>query len=214
MGCKPSGLAEQPAVVRVSDNRLLAALPEDCLALLEPDLKEVALDQGTVCYEAGNPIEQIYFPQTGMISLLITVGNGETVEVASIGREGAAGLQSGLGSRSSFTRAIVQIGGRFSVISASLFKQAVSGSAALRELVQRHTETLLAEAQQNAACNAIHDGSSRLCRWLLQCADRALQRGEAALRHPGRADAELGRAAAAGGDGLDHQRHVDAGSEA
>ena len=168
---KPSAVAEHPAIARVLDNRLLAALPDDCFALLEPDLKEVVLGQGVVCYEPGDPIEQIYFPQTGMISLLVTAGNGETVEVASIGREGAAGLQSGLGGRSSFTRAIVQIGGRFSVISAGRFEQAVSRSAALRGLVQRYTETLLAEAQQNAACNAIHDGSSRLCRWLLQCAD-------------------------------------------
>jgi len=171
VGGKPSGLAEQPAVIRVLGNRLLAALPVDCLALLAPDRTEVVLGQGVVCYEPGDPIEQIYFPQTGMISLLVTAGDGATVAVASIGREGAAGLHSGLGGRSSFTRAIVQIGGRFSVISASRFEQAVSRSAALCQLVQRYIETLLAAAQQNAACNAVHDGSSRLCRWLLQCAD-------------------------------------------
>jgi len=169
---KPSAVAGQPAIARVLDNRLLAALPDDCLALLAPDLKEVVLGQGVVCYEPGDPIEQIYFPQTGMISLFVAADDGEMVAVASIGSEGAAGLQSGLGGRSSFTRAIVQIGGRFSVISASRFERAVSRSAALGELIQRYTEMLLAEARQNAACNAIHDGSSRLCRWLLQCADR------------------------------------------
>jgi CRP-like cAMP-binding protein len=53
------------------------------------------------------------------------------------------------------------------------FEYATSRSAALRDLIRRYTEVHLAEAQQNAACNAIHDGSSRLCRWLLQCADRS-----------------------------------------
>src|SRR5262249_61090796 len=88
------------------------------------------------------------------------------------GREGAVGLQCGLGPRLSFIRTIVQIPGRFSAISAARFEHAASRSAALRDLIVRYTETVWAEAQQNAACNAIHDGSSRLCRWLLQCADR------------------------------------------
>ncbi|MGB7037023.1 MAG: helix-turn-helix domain-containing protein, partial [Xanthobacteraceae bacterium] len=93
-------------------------------------------------------------------------------ETSSVGHEGAVGLQSGLGHRVAVTRAIVQIGGKFSVLPASRLENAAARSPALRELIVRHIETLWAEAQQNAACNAIHDGSSRLCRWLLQCADR------------------------------------------
>src|SRR5262249_56131508 len=87
------------------------------------------------------------------------------------GREGAVGLQCGLGPRLSFTRTTVQIPGRFSAISAARFEHAASRSAALRDLIVRYTETVWAEAQQNAACNAIHDRSSPLCRWLFQCAD-------------------------------------------
>jgi hypothetical protein len=107
-----------------------------------------------------------------MISQLITTGDGDMVETSSTGREGAVGLQCGLGPRLSFTRVTVQIPGKFSAISAARFEHAASRSAALRDLITRYTETLWAEAQQNAACNAIHDGASRLCRWLLQCADR------------------------------------------
>jgi CRP-like cAMP-binding protein len=94
------------------------------------------------------------------------------IETSSTGREGAVGLQCGFGPRLSFTRATVQIPGKFSVISAARFEHAVSGSRALRDLILRYIEMLWAEAQQNTACNAIHDGASRLCRWLLQCADR------------------------------------------
>ena len=163
---------ERDGLTRWSGNRLLAELPEDAFAVLEPDLQQLTLLQGVVCYGTGDPIDQVYFPHTGMISQLITTGDGDMVETSSIGREGAVGLQCGLGPRLSFTRTMVQIPGKFSAISAARFENAVSHSAALRDLIIRYTETMWAEAQQNAACNAVHDGASRLCRWLLQCADR------------------------------------------
>jgi CRP-like cAMP-binding protein len=153
-------------------NRLLEALPAEAFAILAPDLKDTVLLQGVLCYSPGDVIDQVYFPHTGMISLLVTTGEGEMVETSSVGREGAVGLQGGLGRRLSFTRALVQIGGQFSVIPANRFEAAVNRSPALADLIHRYTELLWVEAQQTAACNAVHDGSSRLCRWLLQCADR------------------------------------------
>jgi CRP-like cAMP-binding protein len=169
---RPIFRTERDSLTRSMGNRLLAALPADAFALLDTDLRQLTLPQGVVCYGAGEPIDQVYFPHTGMISQLITTGEGDMVETSSTGREGAVGLQCGFGPRLSFTRASVQIPGKFSAISAPRFEHAVSRSAALRDLVMRYVETVWAEAQQNAACNAIHDGSSRLCRWLLQCADR------------------------------------------
>jgi CRP-like cAMP-binding protein len=166
------GPRNEREISRASGNRLLAALPADALSQLEPDLRQLTLPQGVVCYATGDPIDQVYFPETGMISQLVTTGDGDMVEISSTGCEGAVGLQCGFGPRMSFTRTTVQIPGRFAVISAVRFEHAVSRSLALRDLVTRYTELLWAEAQQNAACNAIHDGSSRLCRWLLQCADR------------------------------------------
>src|SRR5262249_48354236 len=160
------------SLTRATRNRLLAALPGDVVALMEPDLRQVSLPHGVVCYEAGSPIDQVYFPLSGMISLLVSTSDGEVVETSSVGHEGAVGLQCGFGPRVSLARAIVQIAGRFSVISAPRFELVTRHSAALGELIFDYIETLWAEAQQNAACNAIHDGSSRLCRWLLQCADR------------------------------------------
>jgi len=77
-----------------------------------------------------------------------------------------------LGGRRSFTRATTQIGGRFSTIPAGRFEHIANGSAPVRDLILRYTEVLLAEAQQIGACNATHDTRARLCRWLLQCADR------------------------------------------
>ena len=84
-------------------NRLLATLPEQTIALLAPDLRQSTLPQGLVCYGAGDPIDQVYFPRTGMISLLVTTGDGAMVETSSVGREGAVGVQCGNGPCLSFT---------------------------------------------------------------------------------------------------------------
>jgi len=155
------------------DNRLLAALPREMFERMGRDLKQITFAQGRAIYEPGDEIDQIYFPQSGMISLLVVGKDGGAIETATIGREGAVGLHSADGKRLSFTRATTQIPGRFSVIRATAFVQAAQGNAQVRELIARYTEILWAEAQQVAACNAVHDAPARLCRWLLQSADRA-----------------------------------------
>jgi CRP-like cAMP-binding protein len=154
------------------DNRLLAAMSPNTLALLEPDLRKVSLEQGAVLLEPGELIENIYFPLTGLISLMVIGKDGNSVETSTVGREGAVGLHSGLGRRRSFTRATAQIAGKFSTIRAARFEHIANGSAPIRDLILRYTEVLWAETQQIAACNAMHGASARICRWLLQSADR------------------------------------------
>ena len=154
------------------DNRLLAALPREMLDRMGRDLRQISLAQGQAIYEPGAPIDEIYFPQSGMISLLVVAKDGGAIETATIGREGAVGLHAALGKRLSFTRATTQIGGRCSTIRAGIFAQFVQEHAPLRDLITRYTEVLWAEAQQLAACNAFHDAPARLCRSQLQCADR------------------------------------------
>jgi len=164
-------LANGP-VLGHQDNRLLAALPRELFELIKRDFKETLLAQGQAIYEPGEQIDQIYFPQSGMISLLVVAKNGGAIETATIGREGAVGLHGAMGKRVSFTRATIQISGKFSVIRATAFAQSVQDHTPVRDLIARYTEVLWAEAQQIAACNAAHDAPARLCRWLLQSADR------------------------------------------
>jgi CRP-like cAMP-binding protein len=154
------------------DNRLLAALPSETLNLMGHDLRQISLAQGRAIYEPGASIDEIYFPQSGMISLLVVAKDGGAVETATVGREGALGLHAALGQRLSFTRATTQVAGRFSIIRASALAHLVQDHAPMRDMITRFTEVLWAEAQQLAACNAVHDGSARLCRWLLQTSDR------------------------------------------
>ena len=153
-------------------NLLLAGLPVGELALLEPYLKDVVLKQATVLQEQGDLIEQVYFPHDGIISLLAVMRQGDAIEVATIGYEGAVGSLSGLGPRRSYTRAVVQVSGRASRIAATRFRQAAEESEAVRSIVVRYGEMLLIQVQQIAACNALHAVEARLSRWLLQARDR------------------------------------------
>lgn len=154
-------------------NRLLAALRPTELALLQPHLKEVQLEQGVILQEQGERIERVYFPNSGMISLLAVMDQGNAVETATVGREGAVGAMSGLGPRRAFTRAVVQMPGMGMQIATPKFQSIVEQSPAIREIVVRYNEVLLAQVQQSAACNALHEAEARFCRWLLQSRDRS-----------------------------------------
>jgi len=153
-------------------NRFLGLLTQADFSALAPHLKDCVLERHQILHEQGGPYEFVYFPHSGMISLVVVMSNGETVEAALVGREGAAGVTAGLGSRLAVNRAIVQLPGAGARIPAARFAAAVAQSDSLRDLVVRHSEAVLAEAQQTAACNILHDVESRLCKWLLQTRDR------------------------------------------
>jgi len=153
-------------------NRLLAAIPPPAFSLFESGLRASTFKQGAIVQEVGELVDQIYFPQTGMISLLVVTQEGVGIEAASIGREGAVGLHRGLGKRRSFTRAVIQVPGTISHISAEVFERAVEQSDTIKDIITHYTEVLWVEAQQIAACNAVHSAEARFARWLLQVQDR------------------------------------------
>jgi CRP-like cAMP-binding protein len=153
-------------------NRLLAALTSADHSLLAPHLKELSLKLGTLLLEAGEPVQQIYFPHQGMISLLAVMSDGQGIETATVGSEGVVGAMSGFGVRRGFTRAVVQAPLVASRISNVQFHAAVQKSEGIRNLMAGYNAALLAQVQQTAACNALHPMESRLARWLLQTRDR------------------------------------------
>ena len=142
------------------------------MALLRRHLREVAVEQDQVLEEPGRSVEAVYFPQSGMISLIVQMPEDSAVEVGTVGSEGAIGMAAGLGSRISFICALVQVSGVALSIPVTPFRAAVEQSARLRDLVVRYSELQLGQIQQTAACNALHDVASRLCRWLLQTSDK------------------------------------------
>ena len=155
------------------DNTLLAALPRDHFDRLLPNLSTVVLQQGVVLYESGDEVDQVYFPQYGMLSLLAVLRDGKAIETATVGREGVVGAMAGLGLYKSLVRVVVQLPVACSRIAASHFRTVAATSDPIRNLCIRYNEVLLSQARVTAACNALHSIEARFCRWLLQSADRA-----------------------------------------
>jgi len=158
--------------VQKNRNRLLASLRPDELSLLDRYFREVAINQGDLLEERGQRVDAIFFPQSGMISLVVEMPEDETIEVGMVGSEGAIGLNAGLGSRIASVTSLVQVSGMALKISASRFRAVAAQSQHLQDLIARHNEMLSGQIQQTAACNALHDVGSRLARWLLQTSDR------------------------------------------
>jgi hypothetical protein len=155
-------------------NRLLAALrPADC-KLLEPHLKPVALRRQEVLFEPGDDVHTTYFPcHHAMISLRLITRDGEAVEVATIGREGAIGGVVSSGHKPAFGQAVVQIGGAAFKILTDRLDRVKCDSPALADLFARYSDALLAQMMQSAACSALHSIEERCARWLLSAHDRA-----------------------------------------
>ena len=153
-------------------NRLLSALSRADAARLSSSLKVVSLELGSLLTEPGDEVANIYFPHTGMVSLLAVMRNGSAIETATIGPEGVVGAMAAFGPHVTLTRAVVQAPLITSRIPAPAFRKAVRASSSLRELVTRSNEALLAQVQMTAACNALHPIDARLARWILQTRDR------------------------------------------
>ena len=155
----------------IPTNQLLSSLPAADLAALRPHLKPVELPQDTILFEIGDPIDQVYFPNSGVVSLVVALASGETIECAMIGRESVVGGSSALGGPISLCKVIMQVGGSGSVLPADRLRRLADTSPACRTALLRDQQLILIQAQQSAACNATHTVEARLSRWLLRCRD-------------------------------------------
>lgn len=156
-----------------SDNKLLASLPREDLDQLVQHMTLATMGQNTAVYEVGDEVEHVYFPLSGMFSLLAIMRDGKAIETATVGREGVIGAMAGLGPYVSLVRAVVQLPLTAGKISVAQFRKIAAGSEALRDVCINYNEVLLTQARITAACNALHAVEARFCRWLLQSADRA-----------------------------------------
>jgi CRP-like cAMP-binding protein len=155
----------------IVNNRILRQLPTPELDALHPRLTLIELKPKAVLHQPGDTVEHVYFPLAGMVSLLAVMRTGEAIETGIIGTDGVVGGATAIDGAHSFGQATVQIEGSALRMSRSHFVNAYNGHEKLRRLVNRYQAILLAQAQQNAACHALHTVSGRLCRWLLQARD-------------------------------------------
>jgi CRP-like cAMP-binding protein len=153
-------------------NAFLSAMNADDLTALFPFLKEIALFGGETLCEPGQPMRSVYFPSSSAISIVAVMRDGRDVETASTGYEGVAGLLPALTHVAPLTRMFVQIGGGAISLPAERLDARARQSPALMDLILRFAQAGAAQAEQSAACYALHHLPARLARWLLLCADR------------------------------------------
>lgn len=154
-------------------NRILLALPPDSLQRLRPHLERVDLPQRRVLHDANTAIEHLYFVNQGLVSLIKTMKDGRTVEVAAMGTEGLIGIFALYGIQPPIWDAVVQIPGEAFRIELGRLQAEIKRSENFRGMMQRYIHAVVCEIAQTAACNRLHSLEERCCRWLLLAQERA-----------------------------------------
>lgn len=155
------------------DNLWIAALPRADQARLKPHLSEKSFERGQMLYDAGEDVSEVWFPLRGVVSLMTLLPDDRMVETGAVGREGIIGVTCGPLNARAASRAISQIGGVAACCPAGVFSESLEESEPMRLALAKFTESLFAQVQQTAACNAQHRLDERLARWLLAIHDRA-----------------------------------------
>jgi len=163
----PSSTRPPPA------NNLLAALPDDDYARVAGSLATTPLKLKRFLHKPGEPIDTVYFPGGGFISVVTVLKDGSMVEVATIGREGMLGMSAALNREPSPAATMVQAETDMCyTMSSKAFRQEMDRRGAFYDLLTRYGQALVGFIMQSTACNAVHSVEQRLSRWLLLAHDR------------------------------------------
>jgi CRP-like cAMP-binding protein len=156
-----------------SGNDLLARLQPSELVRIFPYVEEIELETGHVLFEPGDKVQNIYFPrEQSLVAFRVPMKDGDAVEVALVGREGAVGGITSHGDLPAYVRCCVHNGGPFYRISCARFEAIRAASPEIARLFAHYADAFLAELFQAAACNARHSIEQRVARWLCTVADR------------------------------------------
>jgi CRP-like cAMP-binding protein len=153
-------------------NRLLASLPDEDMRRWGPHLHAVKLVRGDVLCEPGGRCVDVYFPITAIVSLLYEASKGVSAEIGMVGNEGVVGTTLLMSEDAGPPGcAVVQSTGWAFRFEARLLRADLERSAVMQMLL-RHTQALVTQLGQTAACIRHHPIEQQLCRWLLLCLDR------------------------------------------
>ena len=169
---RPAPLPAAADPPRRSANHLLAALPRAEYARLRPHLQVVHRPIHARLYAPDEPIAHVYFPLSGIASMVATMRDGATVEVGTTGNEGFVGLPALLGVASTPFLTLVQAAGDFARLPLAAFRAACGPATHLHGLLDRYAHALFTLAGQSGACNRLHTVGTRCARWLLLTHDR------------------------------------------
>ena len=153
-------------------NQLLRGLSAADYALIVPHLRRVTLGVGEMISDANARIRDVFFPETAVLSLILTMADGAAVEAATVGNEGVVGLSAFLGDGAMSTRCLTQIAGDAQRLPAITLLRVLAQSPALGAVLGRYTQAFINQLAQSVACNRLHTIDQRCARWLLMTHDR------------------------------------------
>ena len=153
-------------------NRLLLALPARSLKRLIPALEHIECKREQVLLDADSSLDHVFFPDSGVISVVAVYPDGSIIEMATIGREGGTGFQAFFGAKVSSARLFVQVPGTAAKMSRQMFRHAIDTVPQFRNLMHAHVHAFLEQVMVSVACNGAHSLKERLARWLLMMRDR------------------------------------------
>jgi CRP-like cAMP-binding protein len=162
--------------VELTQNRLLHRLATSdwrVYSELVNELQPVTMERGALLCAARERTEWIYFIDSGIVSLVAGTSSGRSLEVAIVGREGAAGFADALGTRGAPYRLTVQLPGLAYRVRTEVIKKHVMSCDTLHELLMAYSQFLMHQLAQSAVCNRFHSSVQRLARWLLLTSERA-----------------------------------------
>lgn len=162
-----------PLNQKMTRNRILSALPAREFALVAESLIRIDLHLGETLHLAGAQIEHIHFPEIGFISAMAVLSDGSPIEIGLIGAEGAAGVAVLLGAKTSYSETMCQTAGAAHRMSVEALNRTIGDAPRLRDLLLKYIHAFHVQVAQTAACNAHHEVSQRLARWLLAAHDRS-----------------------------------------
>jgi CRP-like cAMP-binding protein len=153
-------------------NRLLLALPSRNLKRLMPELEQIRCQRGQVLMDADSSLDHVFFPDSGVVSVVAVYSDGSIIEMATIGREGFTGVKAVFGAKRSSFRLLVQIPGSAAKMSRAAFTRAMESMPSFRGLMYAYVHAFLEQVLVSVACNGAHSLKERLARWLLMMRDR------------------------------------------
>ena len=153
-------------------NRVLLSVSDKEYHAIRPHLEFLSMPHQLSLYEPNDLLEFVYFPNAGMVSLVIETEDGRTVEVGEVGKEGFAGIPATVGMRTSHVREVVQIAGDGFRVKVDELQKVLRSCPQLHQILTRYTVTHWMQMAQTAACNRLHNIEQRFARWLLITQDR------------------------------------------
>jgi CRP-like cAMP-binding protein len=154
-------------------NRLLLALPSRNLKQLMPEIEQVRCQREQILIDVDSSLDHVFFPHSGVVSVVAVYSDGSIVEMATVGREGCTGVQAFFGAKSSSVRLLVQIPGSAAKMSRAAFARTMESMPSFRNLMSAYVQAFMEQVLVSVACNGAHSLKQRLARWLLMMRDRS-----------------------------------------